>query len=57
MNKHEQTVSAARRLRVKECEAKIWLVEVVRVKKRGKCYKGELLFSMGITGALHSIQC
>lgn len=36
MNKREQTVFAARGLRVKECEAKLWLVEVVRVKKRGR---------------------
>lgn len=34
MNKHEQTIFGAMRLRVQECEAKIWLIKTVRVKKR-----------------------
>lgn len=33
INKHEQTIFAAMRIRVKECEAKIWFVKTVRVKK------------------------
>lgn len=33
MNNHEQIIFAAMKFRVKECEAKIWLVKTVRVKK------------------------
>lgn len=38
MNKHK-TMFAAMGLKVKQCEAKIWLVKAVRVKKRKRMLK------------------